>query len=162
MTIRIETSGRMGKHRFEFREGSGAAAAVAKAIQFLSTELFHKAIAFDHEMHDQGVVPGDGFAGYKPAAKETEPEEEEETPRRGKQKRREPEGDLAPLRRMPRKRKEVDPEDLEAVFGNGPPEPSMRTVPGAEDFVVREALRELEAEDEAAAVTPPRPEWQDG
>lgn len=73
MSIRIMTGGSMGANKYQFSDTEGNAMAVAKAIQFLSTELFPMAVKRDHELHAQGVSPEKGYAGFMlPVAEEEE------------------------------------------------------------------------------------------
>ena len=42
-------------------QANGHADAVARAIEYLSAEVLPRAIALDHDLHDQGAQPSKGF-----------------------------------------------------------------------------------------------------
>jgi len=43
-------------------QANGHADAVARAIEYLSAEVLPRATALDHDLHDQGAQPSEGFA----------------------------------------------------------------------------------------------------
>lgn len=60
--ITITTSGSFGISFKTFRAiDHGHADAVAQALEYLSSELLPEATAQDHELHDQGAKPSNGF-----------------------------------------------------------------------------------------------------
>lgn len=64
--IIIETYGSFGRNGRDFSAMSnGHADAVAQAIEWLASELLPLATAKDHELHDEGVKPDDGFRRKK-------------------------------------------------------------------------------------------------
>lgn len=60
--ITIQTAGSFGVKKKEFLAmNNGHADAVAQAIEYLSSTLLPEATAQDHELHDRGSVPMEGF-----------------------------------------------------------------------------------------------------
>lgn len=60
--IRIQTNGSFGiQEKFFQAIYNGHADAVAQAIEWLAGELLPEGTALDHELHEQGVEPEDGF-----------------------------------------------------------------------------------------------------
>jgi len=64
--IFIKTNGSFGiQEKFFQAIYNGHADAVAQAIEWLASELLPEATAKDHELHDEGVKPEDGFRRKK-------------------------------------------------------------------------------------------------
>lgn len=60
--ININLNGSFGMHRKHFSAmRNGHAAAVAKAIQYLSEDVLPKAIRSDHDLHEDGAKPEGAF-----------------------------------------------------------------------------------------------------
>lgn len=64
--IRVEGSFRPNHNKVFGAQDHGHADAVAKTIEWLSTELLPEATALDHELHDRGDSPSSGFDRSKP------------------------------------------------------------------------------------------------
>lgn len=61
-TITIQTNGSFGQKTKSFKAiTNGHADAVAQAIEWLSGELLPDSISQDHELHNDGCKPENGF-----------------------------------------------------------------------------------------------------
>ncbi len=63
--IRIDVAGSFGRKNGSKQFSAmknGHADAVAQAIEYLSSNLLPYATALDHQLHDEGEKPSDGFA----------------------------------------------------------------------------------------------------
>lgn len=63
--IKVEVGGSFSPHRAESfgAQNYGHADAVARAIEFLSSEVLPAAIAQDHALHSEGHEPSVGWSG---------------------------------------------------------------------------------------------------
>lgn len=60
--ITVTTNGSFGQKTRQFQAiANGHADAVAQAIEYLAAELLPDSIAQDHDAHDQGAKPKEGF-----------------------------------------------------------------------------------------------------
>jgi hypothetical protein len=63
--VRVTIAGSFKEKNGEKTFSDGHADAVARAIEYLSSEVLPFATALDHKLHSEGVTPEDGFERKK-------------------------------------------------------------------------------------------------